>query len=282
MKFSLLSKTAKGDAYGAGFEYGSDGFVTANNDVSRFVRHERHKLEPGVYTDDTQMALAISEVIVGESPLSRETLAEMFVKAFKRDQREGYASGFYNFLCGVVDAPDFLARMVPVSDKSGAAMRAVPIGIYSDIEKVKELSRLQASLTHNTTDGINAAIAASLMGHYFIYGLGRRADLGKWLEKHVKGDNCKWATPWTGKVGAQGWMSVRAAVTAVVANNSLKKMLQDCIAFTGDVDTVAAVALGAAWASSEVTDDLPSFLSTDLENGTYGRDYLAGIDSRLE
>ncbi len=282
MKFALLSNTAFGDSYGAGFEYGSADHVTANNKLNRYVRNHKHNLEPGHYTDDTQMALAIAEVMVSGSAFSRETLAHMFVKAFKRDQREGYARGFHGFLTEVADGGEFLERMKPASDKSGAAMRAVPLGIYSDIEKVKELSRLQAALTHNTTDGINAAVAASLMGHYFIYGVGPRAELGKWLEKHVKGENCQWATPWSGKVGEKGWMSVRAAVTAVVANNSLKQILQDCIGFTGDVDTVAAVALGAAWASSEVTADLPAFLSADLENGTYGRDYLVAMDSRLE
>jgi hypothetical protein len=227
------------------------------------------------------MALAIAEAIISGAPIwwTREYLAELFVQTFKRDVREGYARGFFAFLNEVKDGSEFLERMKPFSDKSGAAMRAVPLGIYPTIAQVKELSALQAALTHNTPDGINAAVAASLMGHYFIYQLGPKKDLGAFLNAHVEGD---WANPWTGPVGQKGWMSVRAAITAVVNNSSLADMLRDCIAFTGDVDTVAAIALGAASASKEVVDDLPSALVEGLENDRFGRDYLAAMDLKLE
>jgi ADP-ribosylglycohydrolase len=76
-------------------------------------------------------------------------------------------------------------------------------------------------------------------------------------------------------------MSVRAAITAVQRNDSLAALLQDCIAFTGDVDTVATIALAAASCSSEYQHDLPERLLADLENGPYGRDYLADLDRRL-
>jgi ADP-ribosylglycohydrolase len=55
----------------------------------------------------------------------------------------------------------------------------------------------------------------------------------------------------------------------------------DCIAFTGDVDTVAAIALAAASCCQEVTSDLPAHLFEGLENGTYGRDYIINLDEQL-
>ena len=48
-------------------------------------------------------------------------------------------------------------------------MRSGPIGIFPTIEKVIENATIQAAITHNTPDGIKAAIAAALMSHYFIY-----------------------------------------------------------------------------------------------------------------
>jgi ADP-ribosylglycohydrolase len=78
-----------------------------------------------------------------------------------------------------------------------------------------------------------------------------------------------------------GWMSVRAAITAVMRNDSMSELLQDCIAFTGDVDTVAAIALAAGSCSEEITQDIPNHLVTGLENGTYGRDYLIDLDKQL-
>ena len=62
---------------------------------------------------------------------------------------------------------------------------------------------------------------------------------------------------------------------------SLSKILKKCIDFTGDVDTVATIALGAASCSSEIKQDLPKNLFNDLENGKYGRDYLIELDKKL-
>jgi ADP-ribosylglycohydrolase len=274
----MLLQTAVGDAYGAGFEYAPADFVLAHNSLARHVKHQKHNLVPGVYTDDTQMALALAEVIVSDKPFTRETLADAFVQAFKRDPREGYARGFYGFLCEVKDGSEFLARMKPFSDKSGAAMRAVVVGIFPTIEEVVAKATLQAKLTHDTEGGINSAVAAALAGHYFFYDLGPKAELGKFLDKHVAGD---WAQPYVGAVGEKGWMCTKAAITAIVGNSSMSEILKASVAFTGDVDTVAAIALGAASASKEVAQDTPVHLVDTLENGTYGRDYLRQIDVKI-
>lgn len=272
----MLLELAIGDAYGAGFEYADE--MSAYNDLSQYYSHPRHRLIPGSYTDDTQMSIAIAEVIVAQLPWTPEVLADSFVKTFKRDLREGYASRFYQFLVEVKDGEEFLNRIRPDSDKSGAAMRAAPIGIYSTPEKVIEAATIQAAITHNTPDGIDAAVAAALMSHYFIYRLGPKRKLGQFLEGYVSGN---WSKPWQGTVKSKGWMSVRAAITAVMRNDSISELLQDCIAFTGDVDTVAAIALAAGSCSEEISQDIPSHLITGLENGLYGRDYLIKLDKQL-
>jgi hypothetical protein len=121
-------------------------------------------------------------------------------------------------------------------------------------------------------------VAAALMSHYFLYDRGDKADLGRFLERHVPGD---WAQPWQGKVGASGWMSVRAAVTALVQSRTLSELLQCCIAFRGDVDTVAAIALAAAACSAEIIPDLPQQLHQGLEDGAYGYRYIQQLDMEL-
>ena len=238
----MLLEIAVGDAYGSGFEYGDPKAIRTRNTLTQYVQHPRHKGKPGRYTDDTQMSIAIAEAMLSDLKWSREFLAEKFVECFKRDPRTGYAGRFYDFLQSVEDGADFLARIHPHSDKSGAAMRAAPIGLYADVNEVIKRCRIQAALTHDTEDGTNAAVA-SLLAHYCAYDLGPKERAGEFIEGYVPGP---WATPWVGKVGAKGWMSVRAAVTAVSRAERLSTMLQACIAFTGDVDTVAAVAMGAA------------------------------------
>lgn len=273
----MLVEMAIGDAYGAGFEYASPEFVAANHRLTSYVKHPKHSLVPGSYTDDTQMSIANAEVIC-TLDFDQAALAQAYVACFKRDQREGYAGGFYRFLVEVKDGAEFLERIKPNSDKSGGAMRALPFGIYPNIETVKEAVALQAAITHNTPDGVNAAVAAALMAHYFLYNLGPKADLGRFIASHVAGE---WDKPWSEPVGEKGWMAVRAAITAVVAGDSMTAILDKSVAFTGDVDTVAALALGAAAHCSEVKQDLPALLVDGLENGPFGRDFLRALDEKL-
>jgi ADP-ribosylglycohydrolase len=200
------------------------------------------------------------------------------VNAFHRDPREGYAQGFYNFLLSVSDGKDFLAHIRPSSDKSGGAMRAAPVGIFKTIEEVVQKCGIQATLTHNTPDGTNAAAAAALAAHYFLYKLGPKAELGHFLERNVPGN---WSEPWQGRVGPKGWMSVRAAVSAIIKSSSMSQLLKTCVAFTGDVDTVAAIALAAGSCSAEIEQDLPDHLHRGLENETFGYGYIKKLDEEL-
>ena len=115
--------------------------------------------------------------------------------------------------------------------------------LFPTAEEVIEKCSIQASLTHDTVDGIAAANAAALMVHYFIYDKGPRSKLGEFIKKHVTGD---WDKPWKGFVSVKGVECVRAAITAVVESEKLSEILKYCICFSGDVDTVAAIAMGPA------------------------------------
>jgi ADP-ribosylglycohydrolase len=273
----MLLELAVGDAYGAGFEYAGAG--PRSPELMNYRQHPRHHgTRPGCYTDDTQMSLAVAELIVAGVRWKPLNIACKFVEVFHRDPREGYAARFYHFLQQTRSGEEFLANIRPDSDKSGAAMRAGPLGVHRTIGTVLDDCRVQAALTHNTPDGINAAQAAAVMTHYFLYDLGPKEQLGSFIEQMVPG---QWSVPWLGEVKAKGWMSVRAAITAVQRNSSLARLLIDCVAFTGDVDTVAAIALAAASCSREYTHDLPQRLIDELENGPYGRDYLIELDRQL-
>ncbi len=274
----MLLELAVGDAYGAGFEYVNRKGCRRPQEA-RYVQHPRHReTKPGMYTDDTQMSLAIAELIVAEADWTPFTIASKFVEVFHRDPRQGYASRFYAFLLETTSGEEFLARIRPHSTKSGAAMRAAPLGVLPDRTEVIEKCRVQAAVTHHTEIGIHSATAAALMAHYFLYHLGKKEQLGRWLERHVPGP---WSRDYVGVVKSQGWMSVQAAVTAVRHSTSLAGLLQACVNFGGDVDTVAAIALGAAAGCEEITKDLPAQLVNGLESGRYGKDSLIALDRQL-
>jgi ADP-ribosylglycohydrolase len=276
----MLLEIAVGDAYGAGMEYVEADFTREHNHLRSYVEHPRHAVTPGAYTDDTQLSLAIAEAIVEGAPWTREEIADRFVGVFRRDPRVGYSQRFYDLLVTLRDGADLLARVDPRSDRSGAAMRAVPIGVFASVDEVVSRATLQAGITHNTPDGISAACAAALASHYFLHRHGPRERLGRFLAAAVPGPGA-WDEPWSGRVGAQGWMSVRAAVTAIQQHGSLSEILRASVAFTGDVDTVAAIAMGAASCAEDVEQDLPQALVDALEDGPYGRCYLQDLDERL-
>jgi len=274
----MLIELAIGDAYGAAFEYVKPAHIRKFHTLEGYARHPRHGLAPGSYTDDTQMSVAVAEVLLDEPSWNRQAFADGFVRAFKRDPREGYARGFQKFLEGIEDGTAFLREIRPDSDKSGAAMRACPIGLLDSVGRVVEVAELQAKLTHDTRDGVNAAVAAALSAHFFAYRLGPPEELGAFLVENVDG---AWDAEWVGEVGHKGWMSVRAAITAIGHNRSLSSLLRECVDFGGDVDTVATIALGAASMSEDYAQDLPQALVDGLENGPFGRDFLSALDRRL-
>jgi ADP-ribosyl-[dinitrogen reductase] hydrolase len=274
-----MIELAVGDAYGGGFEYAPADFVAEHNTVEGYLQHPAHSdITPGRYTDDTQMTLAIAEALVDGVEWTPLNLADRFVEVFRRDERVGYASGFQAFLRSVTSGREFLDRIRPDSDKSGAAMRVTPVGLLPSVAEVRHHAALQARITHDTPAGVASAEAAALAVHYCHHRLGPLASLTEWVSDQVGAD---WTTPWQGKVGSKGAMSVRAALTALTNAASMRRLLHTCVAYTGDVDTVATIALAAAARTPEVADDLPGPLYDGLENGTYGRDYLAGLDSRL-
>jgi len=273
----MLVEMAIGDAYGAGFEYVPEKIVRSENNLRGYRQHQKHKtLKPGHYTDDTQMAIAITEQLL-YSGWSRMTLAHRFVTTFKRDERPGYSGQFYAFLKSVSDGDEFLAKIKPNSNKSGGAMRAPPLGFCKDAEEMYQLADLQASLTHDTEDGKAAARASAFLAHYCIYKVGPVAEALDYLCMAFPGK----IREWKGKVGAPGLESVSAAITAVSRNVRLSALLKDCVSFTGDVDTVAAIALAAASCSDEYEKDLPQVLIDGLERGTYGYDFLVNLDRQL-
>lgn len=275
----MLLEAAVGDAFGAGYEYVKHKGIHSVDKLV-YVQHPRHRgTTPGMYTDDTQMAIAIAELLLSGDEWTAYNVADRFVTCFHRDPREGYARGFFSFLTETKSADSFLANIRSNSDKSGAAMRASAVGLMPDIKQVIEYSKIQAAVTHNSDGGINSAIASSLMVHYFTYSFGSRRRLPHWINANVDGN---WAKPYDDKVGSKGWMSVSAAITAVSRNDTLSALLMDCINFGGDVDTVATIAMAAASCSADYIKDIPEQLIRDLENGPFGRDYIQKIDTELE
>lgn len=275
----LLLNLAVSDAYGGAFEFAPPRFVSKYNNVKTYRQHPTHvKLKPGCYTDDTQMEIAFAELLLSGDPLTPLAWANKVMEVFKRDPRVGYARGFQALLEEVKDGTELLSRVLPHSRKNGGAMRAPICGMLNDPDDACDLATWQASLTHGTKEGTEAAQAAALLVWLCRNGE-KREDLGHTLEGMLPGH--AWHEQWKGPVDTWGTDAVWAALSAIQTRSNMRDILWQCVQFTGDVDTVAAIACAAASQHPDIEQNLPAFLFEKLENGLYGRKYIEDLDEKL-
>ena len=274
----MLLFGAIGDAYGAGFEFAERKIIEQENDLTHYRTHPRYQSIFKKYTDDTQMAVGLSELIISQKDWTAENIADKFVKVFKRDIREGYASRFYQFLIDINDGKDFLEKISPKSERNGAAMRAYPLGVFKTEQEIIEKNKIQTFVTHQTETALIASEAIALISHFFIYKKGNRSDLLNYL-----GDfqNRKWVANWQSEISMNGIETVEAVLTILINEQSLSAMLQKSVAFGGDVDTVASLCLAIGSQMKNIKQDLPNWLFEELENEDFGRDFLIGLNEEL-
>ncbi len=275
----LLLALAIGDAYGAGFEFVPPEEVEKENTGRRYRKTSSNGTKPGRYTDDTQLTLALAEALIARDSWTPRALADRFVAVYRRDPRPGYARGFESVLKQCKSGEDFLRLIRPTSERNGAAMRSLPLGTLSSVSEVKEFARVQARLTHDTPGGIASSQAIGLAAHFGLKQRGSVADLPEFLAQEAPGID--WETPWRGPVPMMGVETVRAVVTQLTRYRSLTELLRSCVALTGDTDTVACLALGAAACYPEYRRDLAPALVNRLEDGRFGRRYLLQLSRRL-
>lgn len=274
----MLLEGAIGDAYGAGFEFASMEKIRRDNIISRYEAHPLFAEIQGKYTDDTQMSLAIAELLISGEAWTPENIAQKFVECFKRNPRRGYAKRFYQFLTEIKDGAELLEKIRPKSERNGAAMRAYPLGVLKDESEIKTKCRLQAAVTHQTEKAMKGAEAVALACHFFIYQKGNKNDLSLYLSD-IQG--YKWAANWNGEVGVDATETVEAVLTVLEQENTLTNMLKRSVDFGGDVDTVASLTLAVGSVATSIENDLPDWLYADLENDEYGRDYIRTLDMQL-
>ena len=295
----MLLRIAQGDAYCHGVEYVKDPAIVADAlKFERYVKHPTHSLDAGQYTDDTQMSIAVAGVLLTEKDRHlakvpstvremddlRVAFVESFIDCFRRDPRDGYARGFQAFLESVVDARDFLRRINPDSDKNGAAMRSVPLGVLPTTALVEYAAGEQAKITHHTSGGVGSSMLTALLSHFALYHDAPLSEGREFLRAHFHmREDEEDIAPWPGGPVAGpgvGMKTFRAVMTLVSTETSLIGVAHKAIEWGGDVDSVLSIAWGIASTRMQ-GDDLPPFFEGGLEDGTYGRDFLRDLGQKL-
>ncbi len=284
----LLLRIAQADAYGISAE-----FINRHpeepeyQELLEFRRYQGHPIYEGIiparYTDDGQMSIAVAETLIENGAYPAGVLfAAKFFEVWNRDRRKGYSPGFQRILEESADWQDMCSRIKPISDKNGACMRAVPIGVVPDPMTAIAVAEKQAVITHNTWGGIRSAQAVALMSHYALHEPGELSELPEYVVHHLP-DLDFFMNPWEGQVDWKnvGIKTAHAACTLASTKKSLLEIMRQIILWGGDTDTVAACAWGIACPRMR-DEKLPEFFDKDLEpGGAYGPAFLLELGERL-
>jgi len=275
----MLLEGGIADAYGAGFEFADEKIISLHNKLESYRVHPKYDCIYKTYSDDTQMAIAISELILENKDWSKLNIANKFVEVFKRDPRKGYSSRFYNILNKVNSGEELIKVIVPKSNRNGAAMRSYPIGIYKDLQEVKIKSAQQAVITHNTSEGILSAQLMALTSHFLIYKKGDKNELKDFLEDEL---SQKFNFDYQSTKKMEALPTVNTVIKLILENTKMSNCLKAAVDTGNDTDTVASLAVALLSICSDTKQDLPNWLYLELENETYGRDYLDTLDKKLK
>jgi ADP-ribosylglycohydrolase len=124
---------------------------------------------PWEYTDDTEMAIAICDVLERCGFVDQDALAQEFAKRYDLNPWRGYGEGAINLLKDIFEGGDWRSLSQGLfggvgSLGNGGAMRAPPLGAWfaEDDDAVVEQARRSAQVTHAHPEGIDGAIAVAV------------------------------------------------------------------------------------------------------------------------
>lgn len=157
-----LDGVSLGDAFG-------ERFFGPPDVVADLLVQRRLPASPWSYTDDSEMALALVDVLRRHRSVDRDALAAGFARRYARDPMRGYGGTAHEILRSLVDGADWRVITPAVfagqgSMGNGAAMRVAPVGAYfaDDLDRVVAEARASADPTHAHPDGQAGAIATAV------------------------------------------------------------------------------------------------------------------------
>jgi ADP-ribosylglycohydrolase len=150
-----------------GDTFGERYFGLPHEALARIARRELAPA-PWTYTDDTEMALSIVEVLRERGEIDQDLLAERF--ATRMQVGRGYGQGTYAILGGIREGGSWRGLTQAGfrgmgSFGNGAAMRVGPLGAFfadASLDLVGEQARLSAEVTHAHPEGIAGAVAIAV------------------------------------------------------------------------------------------------------------------------
>ena len=124
---------------------------------------------PWQYTDDTEMALGVADVLQRQGTIDQHNLARTFADRYSGDAGRGYGATAHDVLRAISKGVSWSTAAGSAfggegSMGNGGAMRVAPVGAYfaDDLQRAAEEARASAEVTHKHPEGQAGAIAVAV------------------------------------------------------------------------------------------------------------------------
>lgn len=224
------------------------------------------------YSDDTAMALALSESILECGGFSGEDMALRFAREWQAEPHRGYGASITSVFESVLTGARWeeAARRQfggEGSHGNGGAMRVAPVALwaYPDLGETIRLAKETARVTHTHPAGVDGAVMQAVSVHHALndefdpsfliphfQGVvetdvfrDKLAVLGRCLDRSDDEYAALHLGNWVAAAN-----SVPAALYAFLSGDDYESVIRRAIRLGGDTDTIAAMAgaiAGARW-----------------------------------
>ncbi len=170
---NVLLGTAVGDALGVPFETKLANYEPLVKwDGKSYLGSEHHGLQPGQYSDDTQMSLMVAESLIDNHGFNPDDLAARYVDWIVSGAARGYSKTTMLAITNLVNGKHWSESGIAGSYGNGTAMRAAPFGVYfrNDLSALVSICKMDSSITHASEEAEGGSIAIGLAAAYAVNG----------------------------------------------------------------------------------------------------------------
>ncbi len=162
---NVLVGCAIGDALGVPFEsmQYKNSFLKKWDGVN-YLGSRNHKLDPGQYSDDTQMSLCVAKSLLECQEFNPADLAQRYQDWFFKGNPRGFGRTTRMAINALKDGVHWSKSGIEGSYGNGTAMRAAPFGVFfrKDIKALIEAVSIDSEITHKSDDAKAGALAIAL------------------------------------------------------------------------------------------------------------------------
>ena len=292
---------AVGDAIGTTVEFKSrDTYPKLTN----MIGGGPFKLQPGEWTDDTAMALALTDSLIQQGQLDQTDLMQRFVAWWRQGDYSCTGSCFdigittSNALEQFETTGDpHSGSDDPFSAGNGALMRLAPVVLHwfgtnsDDPAELAELARQQGAVTHAATTSLEACAAYAEIMRFAVTAPHKNAVLDHAGNlKFGPEVNHILAGSWRGKhrrdIQSSGFVlhSLEAALWCFARTSNFRDAVLLAANLGDDADTTAAITgqlAGAYYGREQIPEEWRATLAWSDKIEAMGRALLAGRDAVL-